>query len=112
MRTKEELINEIGDRNKVRAEAGLPLVSVPKELERISKAELWQDFCDWYKANPLLRAKVAEEVLQTFRKDLRDPTWVPRGVLSGGAWGYGLALQKKMHQIWEEEMKTKKCLSP
>ena len=71
MRTKEELINEIGDRNKVRAEAGLPLVSVPKELERISKAELWQDFCDWYKANPILRAKVAEEVLQTFRKDLR-----------------------------------------
>jgi hypothetical protein len=30
----------------VRAEAGLPLVSVPKELERISKAELWQEFCD------------------------------------------------------------------
>ena len=35
MRTKGELIREIEDRNKARAEAGLPLVSVPKEVERI-----------------------------------------------------------------------------
>ena len=52
MRPKEELIREIENRNKARAEAGLPLVSVSKEVEKISKAELriWRDFCDWYKA--------------------------------------------------------------
>ena len=111
MRTKEELINEIENRNKARAEAGLPLVSIPKEVEKISEAERYRDYTDWYNANPTLRAKVGEEVLQTYRKDLHDPTWVPSGWLSGGRAGYSLAVQKRMHQIWEEE-KTKKCLSP
>ena len=52
MGTKEELIREIEDRNKARAEAGLPLVSVSQEIEKISKAELWRDYCDWYKTSP------------------------------------------------------------
>jgi hypothetical protein len=36
MRTKEELIREVEDRNKLRA-----------EVEKIHKGELWQDFRDW-----------------------------------------------------------------
>ena len=63
MRTKEELINEIGDRNNVRAEAGLLLVSVSKEVEKISKAELWRDYCVWYTTSPL-RAKLASVSLR------------------------------------------------
>ena len=61
----------------MRAEAGLPLVSVPNEVEKISKAERYRDYTDWYNANSTLRAKVADEVLQTYRKDLHDPSWVP-----------------------------------
>jgi hypothetical protein len=101
MRTKEELIREIEDRNKARAEAGLPLVSVPKEVEKISEAELWRDYCDWYNASPL-RAKVAEEVLQKFRKDRGDPTWVPRKLLNG-AMAYGSEVQGRLLKIWREE---------
>jgi hypothetical protein len=102
MRTKDELINEIEDRNKARAEAGLPSVSVPKEIEKISEAELRQDFCDWCEARQDLWDTVAEEVLQTFRKERGDPTWVPLGLLNG-AWAYGSQIQDRMHQIWKEE---------
>jgi hypothetical protein len=102
MRTKEELIKEVETRNKLRAEAGLPLVSVPKEIEKISKAERYRDFCDWCEANPILRAKVAEEVLATFREERGDLSWVPRGYLNG-AGAYGACLRERMRQIWEEE---------
>ena len=83
MRSREEITREVESRNEFRAEVGLPLVSVPKEVEKIHKGELWQDFRDWCETYPL-RAQVAEEVLQTIRKEIGDPTWVPRGVLSGG----------------------------
>jgi len=102
MRSVEKIIREVEDRNKARAKAGLPLVSVSKEIKKISEAELYQDFRVWRKANPKLRDKVAEEVLATFRKDLRNPTWVPRGLLSGGRWGYLLAVEKKLERLWEK----------
>jgi len=95
LRFKEELIREVEDRNKFRAEVGLRSVSVPKEVEKIHKAELWQDFCDWCETYPM-RAEVAEEVLQTIRKELGNPAWVPRGVLSGGGLGYGHRVQERM----------------
>jgi hypothetical protein len=102
MRTEEELIIEIEHRNKARAEAGLPLVSVEQELAKISQAESRQHFCDSYKANPILRAKVAEVVLATFREERGDLSWVPRGYLNG-AGAYGACLRERMRQIWEEE---------
>jgi hypothetical protein len=100
IRTKEELIKEVEARNKLRGEAGLPLVSVPKEVEKISKAELYRDFCDWCEANQDLRDKIAEEVLATFCEERGDPTWVPRGLLNG-AGAYGSQIQERMRQIWK-----------
>jgi hypothetical protein len=102
MRNHEEITREVESRNDFRAEVGLPLVSVPNEVEKIYKAELWQDFLDWCKTYPL-RDKIAEEVLQAARKERGDPAWVPRGVLSGGGLGYGHRVQERMRQIWREE---------
>jgi len=102
MRTKEEMIREIEDRNKARAEAGLPLLSVAKEVEKISKAESRQHFCGWCEAHQDQRDKITEEVLATFRKERGDPTWVPRALLNG-AGAYGARVDEKMRQIWEEE---------
>ena len=107
MRTKEELIREIEDRNKARAEAGLPLVSVPKEVERIYEWELeqeyWQDFRVWCEAHQDLCKKIAEEVLQAFRKERGNPTWLPRGLLNG-AWAYGSEVRERLQKIWKKEM--------
>ena len=44
MRNREEITREVESRNGFRAEVGLPSVSVPKEVEKIYKAELYQDF--------------------------------------------------------------------
>ena len=104
MRNREEITREGESRNEFRAEVGLPLVSVPKQVEKIYKAELWQDFCDWYETDPL-RAEVAEEVLQEFRKARDNPAWVPRGYLNGGG-AYGHRVQERMRQIWREERKS------
>jgi hypothetical protein len=111
MRTKEELIREIEDRNKARTEAGLPLVSVSEEVAKISEAERYRDYCDWYNASPHLK-RIREEVLAEERRFRHDPNWVPRGHLSGGGAGYAARVSEKMHQIWEEERKRKKCPSP
>ena len=108
MRAKEELIREVEDRNKFRAEVGLPLVSVPKEVEKIHKGELWQDFRDWCETYPL-RAQVAEEVLQTIRKEIGDPTWVPRGVLSGGGWDTAIESRRGCAKSGEHR---RVCLTP
>ena len=98
MRAKNEVIFEILERNEVRKLANLPLLSVTDEFDKISKAEKRQDFLIWQQANPALLLTVKETVLQEFRRDLQDPGWVPRGYLSGGGAGYGLAVEKKM---WE-----------
>ena len=104
MRNREEITREVESRNGFRAEVGLPSVSVPKEVEKIYKAELYQDFCDWCRTCPM-RAKVAEEVLQAFRKARSNPTWVPRGYLNGGG-SYSHRVQQRMYQIWREERKS------
>ena len=106
MRTKEELIREIEDRNKARVEADLPLVSVPKEVERIYEGELEQecrqDFHVWCEAHQDLCKKIAEEVLQAFRKERGNPTWLPRGLLNG-AWAYGSEVRERLEKIWKKE---------
>ena len=55
MRTKEELTREVEDRNKLRADVGLPLVPVAKKVQKLYAAELRQDFLDWSDRRPLWR---------------------------------------------------------
>jgi hypothetical protein len=102
MRTKEELIREIEDRNKARAEAGLPLVSVPEEAEKLTEVGFSKDFSEWCEAHSDLYRKIAEEVLQKFRKDRGDPTWVPRKLLDG-AMAYGSEVRERLQKLWKKE---------
>ena len=106
MRPKEELIREIENRNKAQVEADLPFVSVPKEVEKISEWELeqnyWQDFRVWCEAHQDLCKKIAEEVLQAFRKERGNPTWLPRNLLNG-AMAYGSEVRERLQKIWKKE---------
>ena len=102
MRSREELTREVESRNEFRAEVGLPLVSVPKEVEKIYKAELWQDFRDWCDRNSDFQARIEAEELERERRERYDPTWQPRALLNG-AGAFGSKVQDRMHQIWKKE---------
>lgn len=102
MRTQKEMICEIKSRNEARAEAGLPLLSIETELEKLSKAELRQDYRRWSNEHSALRAWICAEVLCAMRKERGDPLWIPRGLLNG-AWEHGARVHKKMYQHWEQE---------
>ena len=77
-------IEEITARNRIRAEACLPLLSISKELRRMKEADDAAAFEAFADAN---RGTVWDEVLATKRKARGEPNWHPSG------WMEGLALQ-------------------
>ena len=81
MRNREEIAREVEGRNQLRAEVGLPLVSIPEEVEKIYKAELWQDFRDWCDQNcSLLRdsCSVRQASAKSRRRSLAAPCTIVR----------------------------------
>ena len=99
-----KIAREVEGRNQLRAEVSLPLVSIPEEVEKIYKAELWQDFRDWSGRHSDLHERIGAEELERDRRARHDPAWVPRGLLNG-AGAYGSRVQDKMYKIWQEERK-------
>jgi hypothetical protein len=88
-----EKIEEIAARNIIRAEAGLPLLSIPTELRRmkqVTDAMAFEEFADRH------RQAVWEEVLGPMRAAKGDPNWRPTGLLEG------LALQAQVSSILRE----------
>jgi hypothetical protein len=86
-------IEEIAARNIIRAEAGLPLLSIPTELRRmkqVTDAMAFEKFADRH------RQAVWEEVLGPMRAAKGDPNWRPTGLLEG------LALQAQVSSILRE----------
>src|ERR1700736_4727286 len=81
MRTKAELIGEVEDRNKLRAEVGLPLVSLPEEVKKLEyaerRAERQKEYEDWYAQNATLISRITNEVLALERQNRRIPNWAP-----------------------------------
>ena len=77
-------IEEITARNRIREEACLPLLSIPKELRRMKEAADAAAFEAFADAN---RGTVWDEMLATKRKARGEPNWHPSG------WMEGLALQ-------------------
>ena len=100
MRTEEELTREVQARNELRAEVGLPLVSVSKEVQKLHAAELWQDFLAWVDRNPELLASIKAEELEKERRERHDPTWQPRALLNG-AGAFGSKVQERMLTLWK-----------
>jgi len=111
VQTKEELTREVEDRNKLRADVGLPLVPVAKEVQKLYAAELRQDFLDWSDRNSDIRLRIEAEVLEAERRERHDPTWRPRALLNG-AWAFGSKVQDRMLSLWEKKRNAAGKLSP
>jgi hypothetical protein len=109
MRTKDELTREVQARNKLRAETGLPLVSVAKEVRKLHAAELWQDYRTWVDRNPDLLASIEAEELERERRERYDPTWEPRALLNG-AGAFGSKVQDRMLSLWKAQQQARKSL--
>ena len=105
MKSREEITREVETRNEFRAEVGLPLVSVPDEVEKIYKAELWQDFRDWCDRNSDFQARIEAEELETERRERYDPTWQPRALLNG-AGAFGSKVRDRMLSLWKQHGKA------
>jgi hypothetical protein len=87
-------IEEIAARNIIRAEAGLPLLSIPRELRRIKQvadAAAFEAFADRH------RQSVWEEVLAPVRQTRGEPNWYPTGFMEG------LAFQAQVSRILREQ---------
>jgi hypothetical protein len=104
MRSREEIVREVEDRNQFRREAGLPLLDVDGEVRHIqkyeTKAELEEAYWNWYRNHPM-KEKVKEETLAMIRQRENNPNWRPWGFFSG------MTLMGEIHErmraLWTKE---------
>jgi hypothetical protein len=73
-------IEEITARNRIRAEASLPLLSIPKELRRMKEADDAAAFEEFAARH---RQAVCDEVLATTREARGESNWHPSGWMEG-----------------------------
>ena len=80
---------EIALRNRLRKEAGLPLLSVVKELRRMKTVEDGERFNQFV---ALHEKAVWDEVLKSVRDGMGDPNWSPNSITGMGiaAWEHPL----------------------
>jgi hypothetical protein len=90
-------IEEIAARNRIRKEAGLPLLSVPRELRKIRNAEVEAEF---ERFSGQHRQAVWDEVLAATREARREPNWRPNGLMEG------LAYQLRVSRILRERFES------
>ena len=91
-------LEEIARRNKVRAEAGLPLLSITKELRRMKKVD---DDAEFDAFAIVHRQAVWDEVLALVRQARGEPKWWPRG------WMEGLGYQAQVSRILRKRFLAK-----
>ena len=99
MSDKSRARREIEKRNRRRAEAKLPLVSVEEELRRCEEAAIQKERDDFVHRSPL-RQRVSDKLLNRIRRRLKNPEWRPRGMLSGGGYAFYVAVNNRMRRIW------------
>jgi hypothetical protein len=86
-------IKEIAARNIIRAEAGLPLLSIPRELRRmkqVTDAMAFEEFADRHSQ------EVWDEVLAPVREARGEPNYRPT------RWMEGLAFQAQVSKVLRE----------
>jgi hypothetical protein len=86
-------IEEITARNRIRAEACLPLLSIPMELRRMKEAAETAGFEAFAAIN---RQSVLEEVLPPMREAKGQPNWRPSDRMQG------MAVQAQVNKILRE----------
>ena len=90
-------LREIAQRNRIRQEAGLPLLLVPKELRRMKEAadaERFRKFSDAH-CN-----RVQDKMLARARRRVGDPNWKPTGMLSGGGMLFGGQVDRQLRKLY------------
>jgi hypothetical protein len=90
-------LREVADRNRVRQEAGLPLLSVPKELGRMKEAadaKKFRNFADAY------RKRIYHKMLARVRRRCGDPQWAPTGILSGGGLWFDARVEEQLTKLF------------
>ena len=90
---------ELEKRNRLRAKAKLPLVSVEEELPRYEEAAIQKERDDFVHRSPL-RQRVSDKLLNRIRRRLKNPEWRPTGMLSGGGYAFYVAVNNRMRRIW------------
>jgi hypothetical protein len=96
-------IREIADRNCVRQEAGLPLLSVPNELRRMKQAADAENFRNFAEAH---RSRIYQKMLARVRRQCGDPQWVPTGVLSGGGLWFATRVDEQLTKLYSRLVVT------
>ena len=90
-------IEEIAKRNRIRQEAGLPLLSIARELRRMKTAEDQAEF----EAFAAVHGEVVlNEVLSPERKRRGQPDWRPSSFMEG------LSFQSQVSKILHERFKV------
>ena len=95
-------IAEIAKRNQIREEAGLPLLSIAKELRRMKTAEEQAEFEAFAAVH---RRAVWDEVLAPERKRRGQPDWRPTSFMEG------LAFQSQVNKMLREQFKARATTS-
>lgn len=88
-------LHEIAERNAIRQEVGLPLLSVPKELRRMKKAadaETFKKFADAH------QNRVYDKMLAQVRGLCGDPNWAPTSMLS--AMWFGTQVNRELSTLF------------
>lgn len=93
----QELITEIKERNRLRREAGLPLLSVAEEVRKVFEAQRARGFERFVETSPL-RKQIEDELLARQRLARHDPEWKPTGMLSGGGWAFYLEVRRLLRR--------------
>ena len=96
-------IEEITARNRIRAEACLPLLSIPKELRRMKEADDAAAFEAFANSH---RGAVWDEVLATEREARCEPNWYPSG------WMEGMAFQSEVSRILRQRFNRSRNARP
>lgn len=90
-------LREIAERNSIRQQAGLPLLSVAKELRRMKEAADAEKFRAFVEAN---RKNVYAKMLGRVRRRCGEPNWTPNGVLSGGGLCFAAHVDRQLRTMY------------
>lgn len=90
-------LREIAQRNRIRLEAGLPLLSIAKELRRLKEAANIEKFRKFADAN---RKGVYDRMLARARRRCGNPDWAPTGVLSGGGMWFNIQVERQTRKLY------------
>src|SRR5689334_18690224 len=93
---------EVSERNRIRAQAHLPLLSPAQEFRRLYGAARERQFEQFMQPSPI-RRQVEERLLTRIRRLQGDPQWTPTGFLSGGGFAFSMRVRRTMRRIWRME---------